>query len=268
MPSYDSLTNFGRAVYTVGDGSPHGNDSKTDVNKLSRGNVHVAADLLTRDRDAFLFIAGGNDGINGARNRDGVEGSLQEADRMKLYLRDQYGLSAADMERVYTDCDPAFTEHFGLSPSGNTPQNARNAAEVIYASGVRTVQVTAEIIHFARVMGTLRKQLDRLGILKDLDRIEGYPVISDFEERTNQIHIQDRKRFQRRDLLVKVHHILMGEVPRFEFTVEWAKARMRALFGKEDSIKDAQGTYTPDLLYRGLVVSVEDSRKLDTAEQS
>jgi len=56
-----------------------------------------------------------------------------------------------------------------------------------------------KIIHFARVFGTVRKQLRRLGILGNIERNDGDPVISDFEESTNQAHLKDRKGFQKRD---------------------------------------------------------------------
>jgi hypothetical protein len=262
MPGiYDCLEDFGTTVYTVGDGSPHGNTSLTAVNKLSRGNAFRAAELTENNRDALLFIAGGNDGQLGARNRDNVPGSLPEAERMKLYIAEHFPASVS--ERIIADTDSEFRERFQLTPSGNTPQNAQNAAAILVAGEMREVDIVAEVNHFPRVIGTLREQLRRLGILETITRMTGHPVIADFEELTNQVHIKNREKFQKRDMLVKFHHLLFGEVPRIEFAREWVGTRLRRLLGREVCVSDADGTYVPDFLYRSISENPWDSRSLD-----
>ncbi len=226
MSAIEHLSNFGTLVYTVGDGAPHGSISKTEVNLLSRGNAQVAVDILSRNHDALLFIAGGNSGEKGKRS-DGVPASLREAERMKRYLNllHREGGNTALLERVLTDCDPAFLEAFSpLWPSGNTIENAKNAAAVCAAGGMTETDIVAEVHHLPRVISTFRKQLIQKGILASVQRMTGHPVLSSFEETNDQTHLRNAAAFQRWEILAKLHHILTGAVPRYEFTSQWLQS--------------------------------------------
>lgn len=252
---------FRDLIYTVGDGSPHGRISLDGVNKLSGANAFVAASLLSYNPEAVLFIAGGNSGERGRRG-DGVPGSLREAERMRLFIGREFSPSV--QERVFTDCDPEFERRYGLPPSGNTPENGRNAAAVFADGRMTEADIVAEVNHIGRVIGTFRKALMDIDVLGRVRRMSGLPVVAPFEETTDQVHIQTRHNFaslqwHRNPLRMvpwetkaKLHHLVTGKVPRAEFAWEWAKAAARRVLGRGQRIRDAEGVYVPVIPYKDL----------------
>ena len=207
--------NFGTMVYTVGDGV--NGQSATELNALIRANAERSVAVMQQWNDAVLFIAGGNGGSEHGRNAsDRLPGSLTEAQRMQLYVREQLGVIIPTI----TDCDPEFREMFHLDPSHNTPENARNAASVLAKGSIFDVDVVAERLHMFRVIGTLRGELKKLGLLGSVF-MRSHSVPGVFEETNDQVHIQSEAAFNKWNFKANVHHILMGKVPRLEFAREW-----------------------------------------------
>lgn len=207
--------NFETVVYTVGDGVDGG--SATELNALSRANIEKSVSVAQQWNDAVLFIAGGNGGSEHGRNaQDRLPGSLTEAQRMQLYVREKIGVVIPTI----TDCDPQFREMFGLEPSHNTPENARNAAKVVHKGRIFDVDIVAEKLHMFRVIGTFRKELQNLNLLGSVF-MRSHSVPGVFEETNDQVHIQSEEAFNKWNFKANVHHILTGKVPRLEFMREW-----------------------------------------------
>ncbi len=210
---YGKLQDFGSLTYTVGDGSAQ---DKVTVNDLSRGNAHRAAQLVQINHDALLFIAGGNCGEKGKRG-DGIHGSLQEAQRMKHYIADHFPASVS--ERVLTDCDAEFYDRYKLDPSYNTIENARNTVALLQDGQFPRTNIVAEQFHMLRVIATLRKALEKIGLLSSID-IAAYPVMSVFEPHPCYPHISSERQFHRWNRLANMHHLALGAVRRCEFLYE------------------------------------------------
>ncbi len=209
---YDRLGDFGTLVYTVGDGV----DARTTMglNDLSLQNAFQAADLTVNTRESLLFIAGGNGGSEHGRNADKLlPGSQPEAVRMVHALRERYG----SVLPVITDCDPEYKEMFGLDPSHNTPENARNAVAIVEAGKMPEGDVVAENIHSRRVLATLlhamrQKQVDALLRLHSVDAA--------FEPSNDQWHIRNKAVFRAWNMVGWTEHFLKGKVDRWEVVKE------------------------------------------------
>lgn len=207
--------NFGTMVYTVGDGVD--GRSATELNALSRANIEKSVLVAKEWNDAVLFIAGGNGGSEHGRNaQERLPGSLAEAQRMQLYVREQLNIIIPTI----TDCDPEFREMFQLEPSHNTPENARNAAHVMKKGAMLDVDVVAERLHMLRVIGTFRKELENAGLLESVC-MRSHSVLGVFEATNDQKHIQSESAFHAWNFKANVHHVLTGKVPRMEFVREW-----------------------------------------------
>jgi hypothetical protein len=221
MDTYDHLLagNFGTIVYTVGDGVDGQSASK--LNALSRANIEHAAVIAQNISDAVVFIAGGNGGSEHGRNaQERLAGSQTEAERMHDHVRFGQGIVVP----IMTDCDARFREIFDLDPSHNTPENARNAARVVQKGRISEGDVVAEDLHMFRVIGTLRKELDRLNLLSDF-AIRAHAVPGEFEQTNDQAHIRSEEAFNSWNFKANVHHVLTGKVRRFEFLQEWLTGR-------------------------------------------
>jgi hypothetical protein len=214
------LEDFGHLIYTVGDGTKK--NTVTELNTMSIANTEKAVKLAAADPDAILFIAGGNSGEHSPRpNR--VKGALTEAERMELYIREHLRSTVP----VITDCHPEFHEMTGLAPSGNTPQNGRNAAAVVRLNPAlhSSLDIVAERLHLPRVIGTFRKRLHDLHLLEG-SHMSAHPVSVEFDPESCQEHIVSEQAFRAWEIKAKVHHILTGEVLRGEFLREWLSGHL------------------------------------------
>ena len=219
MKAWSRLEDFGHLVYTVGDGvKAH---TIADLNALSIANAEQAVEIASRDTDALVFIAGGNSGENSPRPVQ-LHGALTEAERMLLYIRTH----VRNAIPVITDCDPEFRERIGLHPSGNTPENSRNAAALVelHPSFQSQISIPAERLHLPRVIGTLRRKLFDRGLLEDA-HITGHPIHASFDPESDQEHIRSEEAFRRWEWKARLHHILTGQVLRKEFLSEWLSGR-------------------------------------------
>ena len=219
MNAWSKLHNFGYLVYTVGDGVRK--NTIADLNTLSIANAEKAVELVRRDVDAVLFIAGGNSSERSPRPTR-VAGALTEAQRMVIYIR-EYMSSGIP---VITDCDPEFTEQTGLQPSGNTPENSRNAASVLrLQSNLQShVSIPAERLHLPRVIGTFRRSLQDLRLLTGTKML-GYPIAAPFDPESDQQHLRSEDAFCTWEWKARMHHLLTGKVLRKEFLREWMSGR-------------------------------------------
>ncbi|TSC58455.1 MAG: hypothetical protein Greene041662_753 [Candidatus Peregrinibacteria bacterium Greene0416_62] len=217
MGILDELKNFGSLVYTVGDGCPPNADG---LNALSRANAERAAQVANLHPDSILFIAGGNGGQTSRRGYK-IEGYLTEAERMASYIKREFHGHIP----IITDCDPGFLNRFEevqppILPSTNTIENSRNAAHLISANdNFRSCDIVAERMHLPRVIGTFRREMQRICHDRHL-QLHSHPVDAAFEMDNDQWHLQSRLQFQLWNALSCMHHLLMGAVPRAEFVKE------------------------------------------------